>query len=51
MVDGAVTEKGVVAPEACIDPKTYLEELDRALPEFDMGLEPHFEWLDNIPMS
>jgi saccharopine dehydrogenase-like NADP-dependent oxidoreductase len=51
MIDGAATEKGVVAPEACIDPKTFLEELDRALPEFDLALEPHFEWLDNIPMS
>jgi saccharopine dehydrogenase-like NADP-dependent oxidoreductase len=45
MVDGAVTEKGVLAPEACVDPKPYLKELDRALPEFDLDLEPRLEWL------
>ncbi|MBU1670039.1 MAG: saccharopine dehydrogenase NADP-binding domain-containing protein [Actinobacteria bacterium] len=46
MLSGEVTARGVVAPEACVDPPRYLEELNRALPEFDMDLEPHLAWLD-----
>jgi hypothetical protein len=46
MLAGDVTVKGVVAPEACVDPPRYLDELDRALPEFEMDLEPHFTWVE-----
>ncbi|MFH1150210.1 MAG: saccharopine dehydrogenase NADP-binding domain-containing protein [Actinomycetota bacterium] len=46
MLSGEVTARGVVAPEACVDPPRYLEELDRALPEFQMDLEPRLAWLE-----
>lgn len=40
MLSGDVSGKGVLAPEACVEPQKFLDELDRALPEFDMELEP-----------
>jgi saccharopine dehydrogenase-like NADP-dependent oxidoreductase len=45
LLAGEVGSKGVVAPEACVDPRRYLDELERALPEYDLDLELQLEWL------
>lgn len=45
MLEGQVAGKGVTAPEACVDPRRYLDELKRALPEYDMKLDLRLAWL------
>lgn len=45
MLEGEVAGKGVTAPEACVDPRRYLDELKRALPEYDMRLDLRLTWL------
>ena len=46
LLSGHIEEKGVLAPEGCVDPKQYLAELSAALPEFEMDLEFRTEFLD-----
>jgi saccharopine dehydrogenase-like NADP-dependent oxidoreductase len=45
MLAGDVTGKGVMAPEACVDPHRYVDELKKALPEYDMKLDLQFSWI------
>ena len=39
LLDGRIADKGVLAPEACVDPEEYLGRLDKVMPGYPGNLK------------